>query len=191
MNALLVSEDGLLRRLPLAGKMLRPPCASGQFPPAARRHDARRDAGPCSTTFPQKSAAIWALLLAEHEPRIKGCIAYAPLPDLFGRAPSKRASVETAFPGIARLSPQEGIERLKCPVFVFHAEDDRNISIEITRRFVELLKQTNSAVTFHSVPTGGHYQSMIRKGIPQGIQWLKSLPAEAKAEPTLPVAGKS
>ena len=40
--------------------------------------------------------------------------------------------METAFPGIARLSPQEGIERLKCPVFVFHAEDDRNISIEIT-----------------------------------------------------------
>ena len=46
VNALLVSEDGLLRRLQLAGKMLRPPCTSGQFPPAARRHDARRDAGP-------------------------------------------------------------------------------------------------------------------------------------------------
>ena len=36
------------------------------------------------------SAAIWALLFAEHEPRIKGCIAYAPLADLFGRAPGKQ-----------------------------------------------------------------------------------------------------
>ena len=127
------------------------------------------------------SAAIWALLFAEHEPRIKGCIAYAPLADLFGRAPGKRAGVESSFPGIARLSPQEGVERLKCPVFVFHAEDDHNISIEITRRFVALLKQTNSDVTFRTVPTGDHYQSMIKEGIPQGIKWLTSLPAETKA----------
>jgi dienelactone hydrolase len=136
------------------------------------------------------SAAIWALLFAEHEPRIKGCIAYAPLPDLFGRSPSHRATTETHFPGIAQFSPQEGIERLRCPVFVFHADDDHTIPIVITRRFVELLKPTNSDVTFHTVPTGDHYRSMIKEGIPQGIKWLKSLRAEAKSEPTLPVAEK-
>ena len=136
------------------------------------------------------SAAIWALLFAEHEPRIKGCIAYAPLADLFGRDPSQRANVETAFPGIARLSPQEGVEHLKCPVFVFHAEDDHNVPIAITRRFVALLKQTNPNVTFHTVPTGDHYQSMIAEGIPQGIKWLTSLPAEAKARGTSPAADK-
>ena len=127
------------------------------------------------------SAAVWALLFAEHEPRIKGCIAYAPLADLFGKNPSERASIERELRGIARFSPLEGIERLKCPVFVFHAEDDHNVSIEITRRFVEQLKQTNSNVTLHTTPTGGHYQSMIVEGIPQGIQWLKSLPGEVKA----------
>ena len=135
------------------------------------------------------SAAIWALLFAEHEPRIKGCIAYAPLPDLFGRDPSKRAGLEAGLPGIAQLSPQESVQLLKCPVFVFHAENDHNIPIGITRRFVALLKQTNPGVTFHTVPTGDHYRSMIKEGIPQGIQWLKSLPAEATAKPTLPVAG--
>jgi fermentation-respiration switch protein FrsA (DUF1100 family) len=83
------------------------------------------------------------------------------------------------------------VERLKCPVFVFHAEDDHNIPIEITRRFVELLKQQKSAVTFHIVPTGDHYQSMIVEGIPQGIKWLTSLPTEAKAKRTLPFASES
>ena len=112
---------------------------------------------------------------------VKGCIAYAPLPDLFGRDPSQRAAIEKDFPGIDRFSPQEGMERLTCPVFVFHAEDDHNIPIGITRHFVELLKNMNSDVTFHTVSTGDHYQSMITEGIPQGIRWLKSLSTEAKA----------
>jgi dipeptidyl aminopeptidase/acylaminoacyl peptidase len=127
------------------------------------------------------SAATFALLFAEHEPRIKGCIAYAPLADLFGRAPSQRAATEKRFPGLALLSPQDGVAGMKCPVFVFHAEDDHVISIGITRPFVELLKQVNSNVTFHTVPTGDHYRSMIVAGIPQGIKWLKSLPAELKS----------
>ena len=129
------------------------------------------------------------LAVRRAQPHVKGCIAYAPLPDLFGRNPGKRAGLEAGFPGIARLSPQENVELLRCPVFVFHAEDDHTIPIEITRRFVELLKQANSSVTFHTVPTGDHYGSMIKEGIPQGIRWLKSLPAEAKAKPALPVAG--
>jgi dienelactone hydrolase len=140
------------------------------------------------------SAAIWALLFAENEPRIKGCIAYAPLADLFGRNPSQRAAFEQSLSGIARLSPQENVERLKCPVFIFHAEDDTNVPIGITRRFVDLLKQTNSIVTFHTVPTGGHYDSMIAEGIPQGIQWLRSLPAEAnqqRSQPASPRARRS
>ena len=127
------------------------------------------------------STAIWALLFAEHEPRIKGCIAYAPLADLFGRNPSQRAAIEKEFPGIDRFSPQEGVNRLKCPVFVFHSEDDHNVPIGITRNFVELLQTMNSHVAFHTVPTGDHYQSMITEGIPQGIQWLKSLSTEVKA----------
>ncbi len=133
------------------------------------------------------SAATWALLFAEYEPRIKGCIAYAPLSDLFGRAPSGRSAAESHFPGIAKFSPQESIERLRCPVFVFQAEDDRVIPIDINRRFVEALKRSNSEVTFHTVTAGDHYQSMIAEGIPQGIHWLKSLPAESQAKPTLPV----
>ena len=36
------------------------------------------------------SAATFALLFAEHEPRVKGCIAYAPLADLFARPPGHR-----------------------------------------------------------------------------------------------------
>jgi dienelactone hydrolase len=133
------------------------------------------------------SAATFALLFAEHVPRLKGCIAYAPLADLLDGSRGPKAEVVRLFPGIAGFSPIENCDLLKCPLFLFQSQGDTNVSIATSRRFVEKLKQTNPSVTFQTVPTGDHYSSMINPGIPMGIKWLKSLPAERKAEPTLPI----
>jgi hypothetical protein len=40
---------------------------------------------------------------------------------------------------------------------------------------VTALKRTNPRTQFTVVPTGDHYDSMIEKGIPTGIAFLKSL----------------
>jgi len=34
----------------------------------------------------------------------------------------------------------------------------------------------NSRVTLVKTATGGHYNSMIREGVPKAIAWLKALP---------------
>jgi dipeptidyl aminopeptidase/acylaminoacyl peptidase len=71
-------------------------------------------------------------------------------------------------------------EALKCPLFLFHADDDGNIPTEDVAAFAEAVKRTNANVTFARVPTGNHYDSMIEQGIPQAIRWLQSLPSIRK-----------
>ena len=133
-------------------------------------------------TAGHSSAATVSLYVAEHEPRIKACIAYAPVCYLEERVPEKLITVlESSMPGyrdyIRRISPSTDVAKLTCPVFIFHADDDSNVPTEQVSRFVTELKKTNKQVTFARVATGDHYQSMIKEGIPQAIQWLKSLPA--------------
>src|SRR5579884_3261169 len=83
-------------------------------------------------TAGHSSAATLSLQVAEHEPRIKACIAYAPVCNVPKRL-GKR--LITAFsdliPGyrdfIERSSPQSSTATLRCPVFLFHADDDGNV----------------------------------------------------------------
>jgi len=123
------------------------------------------------------SAATHALLFAEHESRLAGVIAYAPavnIPKRFG--PLLRAFA-FQMPGVvdfaAQSSPHTHRERLKCPTFLFHAEDDSNCPIAETREFSEQLKQQGADVTLVTVATGNHYDSMINEGIPAAIKWLR------------------
>jgi hypothetical protein len=46
--------------------------------------------------------------------------------------------------------------------------------------FAADLRKTNVQATFVRVPTGNHYDSMVKEGIPQAIQWLKKLPEPPK-----------
>lgn len=41
--------------------------------------------------------------------------------------------------------------------------------------FAALLQKTNSHVTLVTTPNGGHYDSMIREGIPKGIKWFQQV----------------
>jgi dipeptidyl aminopeptidase/acylaminoacyl peptidase len=125
------------------------------------------------------SAATLALLVAEHEPRIKACVAYAPCTDVETRLAAAIPGLDGALPGYREFlhfsSPRTHAEKLKCPVLVFHAKDDRNIPIRDSTDFVAAVRKTNPQVTLITAPTGGHYDSMINEGIPKGIQWLRKI----------------
>jgi len=122
------------------------------------------------------SAATHALLFAEHEPRLAGVIAYAPAVNVPKRIGPLLRIYSLQMPSVVdfatQSSPHTHIARLKCPTFLFHAEDDSNCPIADTRKFADELKQQGTDVTFVSVPTGDHYDSMIKEGIPAGIKWL-------------------
>jgi dipeptidyl aminopeptidase/acylaminoacyl peptidase len=125
------------------------------------------------------SAATLALLAASQEPRITACAAYAPATDVDARLAPAIPALDRAIPGYREFlhfsSPKTHVAELKCPVFLFHAEDDSTIPISQTRQFAALLKKTNPNVTLVTTPKGGHYESMISEGIPKGIEWLRQV----------------
>jgi hypothetical protein len=65
-------------------------------------------------------------------------------------------------------------------VFLFHARDDTNVPARQSEHFAATLKHTNPHVTLVLTATGGHYDSMIREGIPKGIEWLRQLEKGAR-----------
>jgi dipeptidyl aminopeptidase/acylaminoacyl peptidase len=123
------------------------------------------------------SAATHALLLAEHEPRLAGVLAYAPavdLPQWFEpRLPILRVLMPGVVDFVTQSSPGTHVARLKCPTFLFQAEDDSICDIDETRQFVHQLRAQGTEVTFKTVPTGDHYEAMINDGLPAGVQWLR------------------
>ncbi|HUE72466.1 MAG TPA: prolyl oligopeptidase family serine peptidase [Pirellulaceae bacterium] len=133
------------------------------------------------------SAGTAALLFAEHEPRLAGCVAYAPCSDVQSRISDEMPGFlhrarEMDLPGltdfIVRSSPRTHESRLNCPVFLFHADDDWNTPVSETRSFAERLQAVGKSVTLKTVPSGGHYDSMIEEGIPAGIEWIKAQSAQ-------------
>jgi dienelactone hydrolase len=147
------------------------------------------------------SAGTLSLLLAAHEPRIKACIAYAAVTDLPKRELGQLAQNEAAqqvFPGIAdfikQYSPVIHVAKLRCPTFLFHAQDDSNEPIANAQEFARLLEQNGNKPTFAEVSTGNHFDSMIQQGIPQAITWIQALPSMPAAvvppsNPTGPLPG--
>jgi dipeptidyl aminopeptidase/acylaminoacyl peptidase len=128
-------------------------------------------------TAGHSSAATLSLLVAAHDPRIKACVAYAPCTDVPGRVAKLLPQLERSVPGVTEFakdsSPRTHVAKLRCPVFLFHANDDNNVPVSESVSFEEELKRTNSNVTLVRTARGGHHDSMIREGIPSAIQWLK------------------
>lgn len=124
------------------------------------------------------SAANVALLFAEHEPRLAGCLAFAAPSDLVEWFGGARLRTEARdYPGmvdfVTQSSPRTHESRLNCPLFLFHAEDDSTVEVEQSKEFSQRLKALNKDVKLVIVPEGDHYDSMIEEGIPQGITWIK------------------
>ncbi len=131
------------------------------------------------------SAATFALLLAEHEPSLKGCVAYAPIVDLAEQMKKLGLSPmldRTGFTELMTLfSPRVRESDLNCPLFLFVSRDDETIDVEQATAFAARLKAIGKTVTLDRVDIGGHYQSMIDVGIPHGLKWLENRDAEVKA----------
>ncbi|HEX2833377.1 MAG TPA: prolyl oligopeptidase family serine peptidase [Thermoanaerobaculia bacterium] len=133
------------------------------------------------------SAGRLSLLLAESDPRIAACIAYAPVTNPEKRAgeiaPDAVQYLDANLPGFRRFlqetSPLQQSAMLRCPTFLYHSEDDERIPISDSEAFVETLKKTNPNVTFVRGKRGDHYSSMIDEGVPRGIRWLKGLRAKS------------
>ncbi len=129
------------------------------------------------------SAGTLAVLLAENEPRLKACAAFAPAVDLPKRFGAQGvAAVRQAGGGdlLGRYSPNANVDKLQVPVFLFHARDDSNVPVGDTQAFVNLLKGRGKSVTLDLVDSGNHYDSMINEGIPHAIAWLNEQGAGPK-----------
>lgn len=123
------------------------------------------------------SAATHALLLAQHEPRLAGVIAFAPAVDLPKWFEPRLPIFRWLLPGVTdfvtQSSPSTHRERLKCPTLLFHAEDDSICDIAETRTFADQLRAQGTDVTLITVATGDHYESMVSEGLPAGVRWLQ------------------
>ncbi len=125
------------------------------------------------------SAGTLSLLFAAHEPRLRGCVAFAPVTDLeksFGREAEMFARV---LPGgerfLVKASPITHASSLKCPVFLFHADDDTVVMPSQTYALSNKLQGIGADVDVSRVPYGDHYDAMIDEGIPRAIEWLQGL----------------
>jgi dienelactone hydrolase len=131
------------------------------------------------------SAGTLALLFAEHEPRLKGCVAYAPCTDVGSHLGMmlRLLAASNDFPGIVdfakRSSPSTHLSRIKCPLFLFWADDDQVVAPSELQRFAAEIGNLRPDVTSRTVASGGHFEAMIDPGIPQAIQWLRGLPGES------------
>jgi len=123
------------------------------------------------------SAGTLALLVAEFEPRVKACAAYAACTDVEKRLAPAAGQLDRALPGFRDFlqlsSPKTHAARLKCPLLLFHATDDTTVEPSESTDFAAQLRPTNPNVSLVTVPTGGHYDSMIRAGIPKGIELFR------------------
>jgi dipeptidyl aminopeptidase/acylaminoacyl peptidase len=131
-------------------------------------------------TAGHSSAGTTSLHLAEREPRVRACVAYAPVTNVEkSLGEDTVASLSSFMPDyrefLNRTSPHAGIENLVCPLFLFHAEDDGNVPIAESAEFAKEASKHNAAVTFVRVAKGGHYNAMLNEGITKAVQWLKTL----------------
>ena len=129
-------------------------------------------------TAGHSSAATTAMLFAEQEPTIRGCVAYAPAINLAKHFGEEVVQIlhDAGLDDLAvRHAPINHESKLRCPILLFHARDDGVVSVADTEASAERLKALGKSVTLVVVPSGGHYDSMIREGIPRGIAWLLEL----------------
>lgn len=131
-------------------------------------------------TAGHSSAGTVSLLVAEREPRVRAAVAYAPASDVekfLGE--TNVAALVSVIPDyrefLKRTSPYAGAKDLNCPLFLFHAEDDKVVGIAYSEDFVKEVSKHNSSVTFVRVAKGGHFNAMPNEGIPRAIEWLKAL----------------
>ncbi len=128
-------------------------------------------------TAGHSSAGTMALLLAENDTRIKACSAFAPRSDTEGNFNvAIRAIIRRAIPPAEAIfttyNPSKHIQDVKCPVLLFQARDDPVVAVSETESFASALQGAGKDVTVELVPSGGHYDPMIKEGIARAIAFF-------------------
>ncbi len=122
------------------------------------------------------SAAVVALNFAAGDSRIRACCAYAPCTDV--EAWWNDPKMDQVIPGFSafatRKSPLRHVQEIKCPVYLFHADDDSMVALADNQAFANAVRAAGKKITFDRVETGDHYDSMIKEGIPRGIKFMNS-----------------
>ncbi len=125
--------------------------------------------------------------MAVHEPRLAGSLAYAPAVDIEKHFSEllEQLLIGMVLPDIEHFviqsSPKTHVAKLRGPLFLFFAEDDMMASVDDAWALVSEFPSKDN-LTYRTVPDGGHYQSMISKGIPEGIIWIRSQEKEIDEE---------
>jgi dienelactone hydrolase len=132
------------------------------------------------------SAGTLALQLAARTSRISACVAHAPVVDLETAVGTERIeSISEAVDGFADFalySPSKHAGILNKPLFVFHAKNDSKGIVDGLSAYRTALEKAKVPCQFSVAQTGGHYDSMISDGLPQGVKWLKETDAKRVAE---------
>jgi len=132
------------------------------------------------------SGGTIALQTAEYDPRIRACVVFAPacnfsFPEAGGGVFENAAQQEAAVPGFSAflktLMPQTNVAKIKCPLFLFSADDDNIVSGAEVQGFARAAQGAGVNLTFMRVAQGGHTQGMHDVGIPAAIQWLQKIPS--------------
>lgn len=132
------------------------------------------------------SAGTLALQVAARTSRISACVAYAPVVDLEGAVGKERiesiSDVVDGFDDFAPYSPLKHAVILNKPLFVFYAKDDSKGILDGLSAYRTALEKAKAPCRFSIAETGGHYESMISDGLPQGVKWLTETDAKRTAE---------
>lgn len=124
------------------------------------------------------SAGMVALLFGATDPRIKAVVAYSPVTDPLRRFALAdrlrfRMGNKPLYEFLERCAVLPHAKTLRAkPVFLFHALDDSLVLPEQSERLMAAMKPAHPASQRVTVKGGGHYDSMLEKGIPLGIDWL-------------------
>jgi dienelactone hydrolase len=131
------------------------------------------------TAAGHSSAGTLALLFTEHEPRIRSCVAYAPVDDIpqefrkFNMTRTMEALTKEGYGDLfTRYAPRTHEAKLDRPLFLFYALDDA--AAPDIAAFGQRLRAAGKPVTVATVSIGGHIESMASDGLPASIHWLQA-----------------
>jgi dipeptidyl aminopeptidase/acylaminoacyl peptidase len=145
-------------------------------------------------TAGHSSAGTMALLLAENDGRIKACAAFDPRSNTEGNFGwLQRAALSRTIPAVDQIfttyNPAKHAAEMKCPVLLFHAQDDPVVPVSETQAFASALQSAGKDVTVDLVPSGGHYEPMVSQGIPRALAFFAAHGSGASASPPASIPG--
>ncbi|MFO1063004.1 MAG: prolyl oligopeptidase family serine peptidase [Pirellulales bacterium] len=123
------------------------------------------------------SGGTLALLFAEHDTRLAGCIAFAPWTDRDYLNSDDDLALHPSIKDLKAFnyaaSPARYVSELSCPVFMFHAQDDSTVEIDQSQRFTDFARESKKSIVLYSTGKGDHDDAIIKEGIPRSLKWLE------------------